>query len=184
MISLAKIRRKSPSPLGDPTGWPICCQVWSITKFNSVDFSQSRIILKSASASAKVQGLPLSCFWWCPGTTTPRTTHLTVSLLVWSSRSNARGKLKGAGSVQKALQGSELLGETEDKSISPNRGHSFFPSRQIWFFLLKGNRKNELVAKPAVVCRSPQTPDATCRRESLAMRRCCEGDLDLKSLKV
>ena len=57
----------------------------------------------------------------------PSAPHLTVSLYLCSSGSNARGESrpeKGAVSAQKALQGSEtetreLLGGTEENSVSP-----------------------------------------------------------------
>ena len=52
--------------------------------------------------------------------------------------------MKGPVSAQKAVQGSEtetreLLGGTEENSVSPLRDH--LPSRQINDFLRKGNRK-------------------------------------------
>ena len=60
-------------------------------------------------------------------------------------------------SAQKALRGSEpetreLLGGTEENSVSPMRGQIIIdlPSRQINDFSQKGNRKKiELVARPA-----------------------------------
>ena len=58
----------------------------------------------------------------------PSVAHLTVSLYLCSSGSKARGPEKGAVSAQKALRGSEtetreLLGGTEENSVSPMRSH-------------------------------------------------------------
>ena len=59
------------------------CQVWSITQFYSVDFSQSRI---GVNKSVFYKRTSVSCFGQCPGT------PLTVSLYLCSSGSNARGE--------------------------------------------------------------------------------------------
>ena len=102
----------------------------SLTQFHSVDFSQSKISVKkcifnnaqSRFASAvfdDVLGPPLLAWHTrrCPFfSVVPEATHEA-----------SRGPLKGAVSAQKALQGSEtetmeLLGGTEEKSVSPKRG--------------------------------------------------------------
>ena len=62
--------------------------------------------------------------------------------------------MKGTVSAQKALQGSEtetreLLGGTEENSLSPGDGSLIFPPVQINdFFYKKDTEKNELVARP------------------------------------
>ena len=53
--------------------------------------------------------------------------------------------MKAVISAQKALQGSkterrELLGVTEENSVSPTRGHRFYHKKE--------TEKNELVARP------------------------------------
>ena len=77
--------------------------------------------------------------------------HLTVSLYLRSSGSNAQGEsraLEGHVSAQKALQGSEtetrdLLGGREEKSISPDDKGP--PGKSMIF------HKKELVARPIKV---------------------------------
>ena len=64
---------------------------------------------------------------WCPG----------ISVVPEAMLEGSRGPYKGAVSPQKALQGPEtreLLGETEEKSIS-QRGVIDLPPRQINFYL-------------------------------------------------
>ena len=77
----------------------------------------------------------------------------------------SRGLLKGAVSVQKALQGSEmetrdLLGEKKEK-IVPRWGVIDLPSRQIKDFIQDGNRKNWVSGQTwakwkAVLCEKEQ----------------------------
>ena len=72
----------------------------------------------------------VSCFWPCPATSSSIAAHLTAHLFLYSSsKINARlSALEAAMSAQKALLGSEtetreLLAGTEEKGISPTRGH-------------------------------------------------------------
>ena len=66
-------------------------QVWSLTQFYSLDFLQSRISIKSAF-STNAQSRFASVVVDCPGTFAPSAAHLTVSLYLCSSGSNARGE--------------------------------------------------------------------------------------------
>ena len=59
----------------------------------------------------------------------------------------SRGPEKGAVSAQKALRGSEtetreLLGGTEENSVSPMRGHWFALQANQWVFTKKKQKKN------------------------------------------
>ena len=76
------------------------------------------------------------CSWQCLGIFAPSSTHLTGSLFLCSSGSNhtrhqvSGGPLKSAVSAQRALQElntdtRELLGVTEENSVSPKRGRFF-----------------------------------------------------------
>ena len=106
-------------------------QVWSLPQFYSVDFSRSRIGVKSAfstNTQSRFVSVVLHCVlgplhlarhtWRCPRISVVPEATLEVS---W-------GALKGAVSAQKAPQWSEmetreLLVGTEEKSISPIRGN-------------------------------------------------------------
>ena len=83
-------------------------QVWSQTQLNSVDFSQSRIGVKKCHFNKRTIMVCVSCCWRSPGTSVPSTTHLRVSLFLWSAGSNARGK-------SRALEGRRV------SSKSPSR---------------------------------------------------------------
>ena len=67
-------------------------QVWSLTQFCSVDFSKSKIGLKKCVFNKRTIKVCVSCCWRCPGTSAPSAAHLTVSLYLCSSGSNARGE--------------------------------------------------------------------------------------------
>ena len=54
-------------------------QVWSLTQFYSVDFSQSRIDVKKCAFS-NTQARFASAILRCPGTFAPSAAHLAVSL--------------------------------------------------------------------------------------------------------
>ena len=69
-------------------------QVWSLTQFYSVDFSQSRISVKKCVFNKHTIKVCISCCWQCPGTSVPSPANLTVSLYLCSSGSNARGELR------------------------------------------------------------------------------------------
>ena len=67
----------------------------------------------------------------------------------------SQGPLKGAVSAQKALRGSktetgELLGGTEENSVSPMRDHWFALQANQWVFTKRKQKKIELLARPDV----------------------------------
>ena len=78
----------------------------------------------------------ISCSWQFPGPSAPSAAHLTVSWILCSSKSNARGESRAHERrriCSKSLEGSkmemmELLGGMEEKSLSPTWGQ--------WFALL------------------------------------------------
>ena len=65
-------------------------QVWSLTQFYSVDFSQSRIGVNKCIFNKRTIKVCVSCCGRCPGTSAPSVPYLTVSLNLCSSGSNAR----------------------------------------------------------------------------------------------
>ena len=85
--------------------------------------------------------------WRCPGTSVPSAPHLTVSLYLSSSGSNARGEEasrgpeKGAVSAQKARLRRGSCWEERKRIVYPRWGVIDLPSRQINEFSQKGNRK-------------------------------------------
>ena len=83
-------------------------QVWSLTQFYSVDFSKSRMVVKKCVFNKRTIKVCVSCCWRCPGTSAPSAAHLTVSLYLCSSGSNARGE-------SRALEGRRV------SSKSPSR---------------------------------------------------------------
>ena len=68
-------------------------QVWSLTQFYSDDFSKVQGGEKSIFNKRTIK-VCISCFDRCPRTSTPSRAHLKMSLLVCSSGSNARVKLR------------------------------------------------------------------------------------------
>ena len=102
---------------------PGVAQVWSLTDFYSVDFSQSRISVGKCVFNKRTIRVRISCFLLCLGTSAPIAAHMLVSLTLCRSGRNARGKsraLEGRCVSSKALQGSEtreLLGETKENSF-------------------------------------------------------------------
>ena len=60
-------------------------QVWSLTQFYSVDFSQSRIGGNKCVFNKRTIKVCVSCCCRCPGTSAPNAAHLTVSLYLCSS---------------------------------------------------------------------------------------------------
>ena len=68
------------------------CQVWSLTQLYSVDFSESRIDVQKCVFSKRTIIVCVSCCLRCPRTSAPSSAHLTVSLHLCSSGSNARGE--------------------------------------------------------------------------------------------
>ena len=76
-----------------------------------------------------------------------------ISVVPEATHKASRGPEKGAVSAQKALQGSEtemrreLLVGTEEKSVSPIKGHWFALSRQIHDFSWKRKQKKNWVSE-------------------------------------
>ena len=66
--------------------------VWSLTQFYAVDLSRLRIVLEKCLFNKRTIKVFVSCCWRCPGTFAPSAPHLTVSLYLCSSGSNARGE--------------------------------------------------------------------------------------------
>ena len=83
-------------------------QVWSLTQFYSVDFSQSRIGGNKCVFNKRTIKVCVSCCCRCPGTSGPSAAHLMVFLYLCSSESNARGE-------------SRALDERRDSTKSPSR---------------------------------------------------------------
>ena len=79
-------------------GWyltpPHSVQVWSLTQFYSVDFSQSRIDVKKCVFNKRTIKVCVSCCWWCPRTSAPSLPHLTVSLYLCSSEATYASRLR------------------------------------------------------------------------------------------
>ena len=70
-------------------------QVWSLTQFYSVDFSQSRIGVKKCVFNKRKIKVCVSCSWRCPWTFAFCAAHLTVSLYLCSSGSNVCVDVEG-----------------------------------------------------------------------------------------
>ena len=75
--------------------------------------------------------------WRCP----------CISVVPEATHEASRGPEKGAVSAQKALRGSEtetreLLGGTEENSVSPMRGHWFALQANQWVFTKRKQKKN------------------------------------------
>ena len=112
-------------------------QVRSLTQLYSVDFSKWRIAVKSAfstNAHSRFE-LAVLAVSWDLERGTPSCVLVTLYVLLETTHKVSRG----AVSAQKALQGSktvtrELLGGTEEKSISPTRGHWFALQANEWIF--------------------------------------------------
>ena len=118
-------------------------QVWSLTQFYSVGFSQSRIgVEKFVIINAHNQGLLSGAFDGVLGH--PRLARYTwqclcVSVVPGATHEESRGPLKGAMSAQKALQGSETetrsCWEEQKRKLFLRQGVIDLPSRQINDFL-------------------------------------------------
>ena len=83
------------------------------------------------------------CFWRTQGTSALSTTHLMVSCPFWSSGSNTRGEFRvlqvrrvSSKCLSRVWDGdySCWLGGTEEKSITPMRGHWHSFLANPWFF--------------------------------------------------
>ena len=66
-------------------------QVWSLTQFYSVFHNQGSALKKCVFNKRTIQ-VCVSCCWQCPGISAHSTAHLTVSLYLCSSGSNAWGE--------------------------------------------------------------------------------------------
>ena len=85
----------------------------------------------------------------CPGTYASTAAHWTVALTLkgFCKHRSKIGPLKGVVSAERALQGSdtkrrELLGETKENSILPNKGSLICPPANQWFYARKQQNKN------------------------------------------
>ena len=67
-------------------------QIWSLTQFCSVDFLQSRIVVKKCVFKKRTINVCVSCCWRCPGNSATSAAHLIVSWFLCSSGSNGQGK--------------------------------------------------------------------------------------------
>ena len=67
-------------------------KVWSLTQFYYVEFSKSRIDVKKCIFNKRTIKVCVSCCRRCPETSALSVPHLTVSLYLCSSGSNARGE--------------------------------------------------------------------------------------------
>ena len=97
----------------------------------------------------------ISCFWWCPGTYAPSMAHLTVSLFLCSSESNARGESRAKKSPSRVWDGDEgVAGRNGRENYFPDEGSVIcpdLPTRQINdFFYLSGHPNIWLLA-PSLV---------------------------------
>ena len=118
-------------------------QFWSLTQFYSVDFSKSRIRVKKCIFDKRTIKVGVSCSWRHPGTSAPSAAHLTVSLFLCGSGINAWGELraleghqvssKSPSRVRDGGETRELLGGTEENSVSSTRIHWFALQANQWF---------------------------------------------------
>ena len=116
-------------------------QVWSLTQFNYVDVSQSRIDVNEWAFNRRTIKVRSSFFWRCPGTSVPRATQLTMSLFLFSSWSNARGKsmVKEGQSVSSK---SPSMIRDKRKFYCRNRREKYFPNEGSLIFYKKETEKN------------------------------------------
>ena len=148
------------------TGWPqfswsqsqtptstICLlQVWSLTQFYSVDFSKSMISVSKCVFNKRTIKVCVSCCWRCPGTSVPSTPHLTMSLYLCSSGSNARGKSRAwegrrvsSKSPSRVRDGDEgVAGRNGREYCFPDEGSLICPPGKSMSFYKKETGKNWL----------------------------------------
>ena len=72
--------------------WPTGSSITPGLVTNTI--TQSRIDVKKCVFNKRTIKVCVSCCWLCPGTSAPSAAHLTVSLYLCSSGSNARGELR------------------------------------------------------------------------------------------
>ena len=89
-------------------------QVWSLTQFYSVDFSQSRIGVKKCVFNKRTIKVCVSCSWRCPGTSAPSAAHLRVALYLCSSGSNARGESRALEGRRVSLKSPSRVREGDE----------------------------------------------------------------------
>ena len=137
--------------------WTWVSQVWSLTQFYSVDFSQSRIGVNKCVFNKRTIKVCVSCCWRCPGTSAPSAPHLTVSLYLCSSGSNVRGELRALEgrhvSSKKPFKGPRRRQgswwEERKRIVFPDEGSLICPpGKSMIFFYKTETQKNELVATP------------------------------------
>ena len=86
----------------------------------------------------------VSCWCpWCPGTPTPSSAYLTVSLYLCSSGSNARGKSRVIEGRRVIYKSPSRIRDGDEGVTERNGREKCFPNMSHWFFFTKkGNRKN------------------------------------------
>ena len=142
-------------------------------------FSQPRSGVRKCVFTNAQSGFVLDVFWY-PGTSVPSTTHLMAFLYLCSSRSIARGPLKGALSKPlKGLRRTRGSCKKERKRIVPPRQKVIdLASGQINFFFKKESQNIESVSKPdpgqaSLVPGLPQVAGT----EGNGWQRCQKGQL-------
>ena len=134
--------------------------VWSQSQFYSVDFSQSRIIVKKCVFNKRTIKVCVSWCWRCPGTSASSAAHVSVSLYLCSSGSNARGESralegrcvssKSPSKVRDRDQGVAWRNERK-RIVFPDEGSLIWPTGKSMHFYKKETEKNELVSRPGMV---------------------------------
>ena len=127
----------------------------SLTQLYSVDFSQSRIGAKKCVFNNCIIKVCVGSCQRCPGTSAPSAAHLTVSLYLCSSGSNARGKsraLEGrrvsSKSLSRVQDGDEgVAGRNGREWCFPNEGLLICPPGKSMIFHKREIKKIELVAR-------------------------------------
>ena len=90
-------------------------QVWSLTQLYSVDFSKSRMDVQKWVFYKRTIKVCISCSWWWSGTSAPSLVHLTESLFLCSSGSNARGE-------PRALEGHRVSSKSPSRVQDRDKG--------------------------------------------------------------
>ena len=135
---------ESSESLNLPRAFALADQSGLVTiRFFSVDFSQSRIGVTKCVFNKRTIKVCISYFWHCPGTSASIASHLTMSLFLCSSGSNAQGESRalegrrvssrGPSRVWDGDQG--VAGRNIREPFSPEWGDIDLPSRQIIDFL-------------------------------------------------
>ena len=126
-------------------------QVWSLTQFYSVDFSQSRISVSKCVFYKRTIKVCVSCCWLCPGTSAPSAAHLTVSLYLCSSGRNAQGESSDPWRAPSQLK-KPFKGPRRRWVAGKNRRAKYFPDNGC----LEGKSMNfNLSGTPIADCLQP-----------------------------